>query len=166
MKKFFFLILIVGCVLQIQAQGLDRITISSGAALTPQVQATIGQVFNFCLTGGGYILQTGAQSDTSKIDDQPVGIVTHNKPSTQHSVVLYPNPVRDEINLKFVGVSEISISISIFDINGNIALSKDIMNNETVIKFDVHKLAAGAYLLNSQTSNGTTFNSISFIKTN
>ena len=60
MKQIIFIIIFIGGILQIHAQDLDRVTISSGAVLTPQVQATIGQIFNFNLSGGGYSLQTGA----------------------------------------------------------------------------------------------------------
>ena len=70
------------------------------------------------------------------------------------------------MNLKFTGISEKSVNISIFDMNGNIAFTKDITKDADVVKLNVSVLSPGSYLLNCKTGEGKILNSISFIKIN
>ena len=77
--------------------------------------------------------------------------------STKHdnTTLIYPNPVG---NLLFIKESNVSSTVSIFDISGKMVLNQRIVNNS----IDVENLESGIYFLKIETNNS--FNTYKFVK--
>lgn len=72
------------------------------------------------------IVTVGTCSDTS--DCQDVGSVGVNYVSNNNSMSIFPNPTRDNFNLKFEGEFGNDIRIDIVDVHGKLVSSRIIMN--------------------------------------
>lgn len=163
MKKILIFILFFAIIWQIDAQSLDRINFhNAGSILTPKVQAIIGETFVFNLTSSGGSLQAGGESNAADIATSNTEI----KPVDKYCIIVYPNPVQNELSLKITGITENSVVIAIYGINGNMLITKDVGNLDCITRVDVKDLPAGTYLLNCKTEAGVILNSISFIKIN
>jgi photosystem II stability/assembly factor-like uncharacterized protein len=77
----------------------------------------------------------------------------------QESVVLYPNPIRDVLNISYPSTSDANVSINIYNAIGKLALSKNITTVEGQQNFaiDVSALPAGAYFINLQQNKVRTY---------
>jgi hypothetical protein len=69
----------------------------------------------------------------------------------QTFVKVYPNPVQSVLNIEFSGKSILKASITIYDINGKLLLSKFTESNT---QLDVKQLTAGTYLIKINDENG------------
>ena len=74
-------------------------------------------------------------------------------------VTLWPNPVEDEIYIKFNGFSEFKVSV--YNLLGQEVLSKGILSNNNSL--NVTALRTGIYLLKATSKNGNS-QTIKFIK--
>ncbi len=61
------------------------------------------------------------------------------------AVQIYPNPVKDFINLSITDKALLQTDINIFDLNGKNILSQRILNSQQII--DVSKLISGIYII-------------------
>lgn len=162
MKKLIFFTLFIAGVVQINAQTLDRMNFhNAGSMLTPKVQAVIGETFVFNLTSSGGSLQAGSESSAADITTTGIAEIS---PINRFQIVAYPNPVKNELNLKIAGIGKTSVIIAIYGINGYLLITKDISDVSNDVKLDVSSLSSGSYLLICKTAEGNMFNSVSFIK--
>ena len=63
-RKIIISSVILLAVFGLQAQNLDRITISAGGSSTDEVSYSIGETFNFALADGDIVIETGSQGST------------------------------------------------------------------------------------------------------
>lgn len=87
-----------------------------------------------------------------------------NRPLQVNSLSLYPNPVKDILNISF-GVNEkLNVKIYIADINGKTVkiLSEISLKNSLKLSYDISELKSGTYFLNI--ADQTRINSSKFIK--
>jgi len=74
--------------------------------------------------------------------------------SIELSYKIYPNPVTDNLNLKLMNFEKSAYSYQLFDLNGKILESKNIVSEETSISMQA--LTSGNYLLKIvETQKGT-----------
>jgi len=146
----------------VQAQTFDRVAISSGGISSDTINATIGELFVFTVTGGGMSLDAGSQSGTNNTG----GLITTvtKTESQQTEILVYPNPVADYLNLQINGLHSENISFQVFDVGGKLVLNQNGTGNNSVYRLNVHTLSAGDYFIKGYTSQGESFNQIKFIK--
>ena len=66
----------------------------------------------------------------------------------QMKVEIYPNPVKNQLNIRFADINTDQINLTISDLSGKILLSKTVNSiNHSEFKTDVSDLKAGLYLL-------------------
>jgi len=75
--------------------------------------------------------------------------VLHNVLMDQQSVVVYPNPVLEELQVKLWSEVNEGLELQIFDITGKLLLAKDeqVLRGENQIGIDLGNLRNGLYLL-------------------
>jgi|WetSurMetagenome_2_1015567.scaffolds.fasta_scaffold93229_1 hypothetical protein len=83
---------------------------------------------------------------------------TENK---NKQIQIFPNPCRDELNLKFNSVHNNDFNFEIINLLGKIVLSGNIQNNS--LKINTSQLDSGYYILRMTNGNGE-LSTVSFIK--
>jgi hypothetical protein len=165
MKKTRILIIalfLYGFGVAMQAQTLDRISLSSGGISSDTLNATLGEIFVFSVSSGGISLVAGSQSDNSNTGGIPSS-VTQNE-TVQSAVLVYPNPVGDLLNLQINGLKSETIAFQVFDINGKVVLQQTISNTDKTYKLKVTNLTAGNYFVNGYSATGEKIRNVKFIK--
>ncbi len=78
---------------------------------------------------------------------------------------LYPNPVKNEINLKITTNKTENISITIYNSMGNMIVNKEIslIRGDNLQNFDLQQIASGVYFIKLQRLNSASY--LKFIKT-
>ena len=154
---------ILGGATSLQAQDLDRITLSAGGDATNQVSYVIGETFNFALADGNITLETGSQGSTENTGGTGGDVTKINNIESKYKVSCYPNPVKETIffNLQAKDINELTVLI--FDINGKLMQTKNTKHTE-IMKCDVQELANGTYFLSLANKNGVINGVTKFIK--
>lgn len=96
---------------------------------------------------GGALLSTGI----SKIDDIVINgsIPSGIKDLSAGKIMLYPNPVQDQLNIKFDNLSEINLEI--YDISGKVVLQEETSSGRSV---DMTTLITGLYFVQLKDMDG------------
>ncbi|MEO6949846.1 MAG: T9SS type A sorting domain-containing protein [Ginsengibacter sp.] len=89
-------------------------------------------------------------------------IVSIKSESAPNSIIIYPNPVRDILNVKLDNNSQ-AITLKIFSANGQLQLSQKYSQSLTLIPVSVKRLPAGTYHLVIEKASGEN-KTITFIK--
>jgi hypothetical protein len=164
MKKILFLLLfILPGYISCFSQTLDRITIAAGGISSDSMSATIGELFVFSMSNGGYSLDAGGQSDNKNTGGLGAGI----SPISQKDgdkVLLYPNPVKDIINIQINGSQESAIYLVIFDASGKLALQRTAKYENGLFNIGVQSLVPGIYTMNGYTNSGQRLAPVVFTK--
>lgn len=83
-------------------------------------------------------------------------------------LLVYPNPIVNEITLKYICPIKGNVSILLFDNNGRMVEQKtvacNIANSFILTKLDVSRFTKGIYRVQVITSNGSLIDSSQFIK--
>jgi hypothetical protein len=80
----------------------------------------------------------------------------------ENEVNVYPNPVRDQLNISFKAIVANNPEITIYDYNGKAVVNKTFRNSQiSNCQLDVHELNAGLYLLKITTDKQTITKKIS-----
>jgi hypothetical protein len=165
MKKIIFLFL-SGVLLSISSysQSLDRITLSSGGVSCDSMSATLGELLVFSLTNGGYSFSAGGQSDEENTGGFLVGTAPACVQKENHAISVYPNPVKEVINVKIDGSKVSALYLVLFDAGGKLVMQKTVNFENGLFVIDVHSLAAGSYSLNGYTNSGERLDPVVFTK--
>ncbi|MBN2779012.1 MAG: T9SS type A sorting domain-containing protein [Bacteroidales bacterium] len=166
MKKIFLILisLFLGITF-LQAQNLDRVTLSSGGISNEGISATIGELFVFSINADGISLDAGGQSDeedTGGIPDVPTS--NPMQIETQMQTLVYPNPVEDLLNLQINGLKSETVSFQVFDALGKLVLQQTKSSAEKIYQLDVSKLTSGNYFIKGYSTVGENIGEIKFIK--
>ena len=66
----------------------------------------------------------------------------------ENSIVIYPNPATDHLNIKVVKVAETTLSVVIYNQTGTKLLKKNYMKSQTVDdQIDISALKSGMYII-------------------
>jgi hypothetical protein len=101
----------------------------------------------------------GLRGENAVPDCTPNAIASTAKKDNALSVIseektfvkVYPNPVQSILNIEFNKLSALNKTISIYDVNGKLLLTKSATGNTQI---DVGKLTAGTYLIKINDANG------------
>ena len=104
--------------------------------------ATVSSSYAVVLSGGGC-------TDTSACYSVTVGI---NEINNLIAVKLYPNPVKNNVQLSFDKALE-HASLNVLSMDGRLLFTED-LNNQKDFQVDLRNLATGLYMLHIKTSNG------------
>ncbi len=155
------LLLLMLCIgfMQIQAQTLDRISLSAGAATGDTVNFVLGETFNFAIAKDGDIsLETGSLSseENTGSDNNFIFVETLYKLKATNC---YPNPVKDILQID-LETSVSSFNFSVFSMAGKLIERK----NSDNLRYNASKLSTGNYLLSIRNSRGEILGVTKFIK--
>jgi hypothetical protein len=103
--------------------------LSKGFAQTQNTTYTIQEILN----------------DSKNLDINTYALYPDNTIKNELTVVLYPNPVDDILNVKISGAKGEKISYTLFDISGKLISVKDEKNSSFTI--NMVSVLSGAYIL-------------------
>ncbi len=156
------IILIIGLGLSnLQAQILDRISISSGGSSTDEVSYVLGEVFNLALSDGNYTFETGTEGGTNNTGGDSYNTI--EQIATLNLISCYPNPANDIIYFNFKGKEIKNMSVQIFDISGEL-ISVEETHFGNIMTCNIQKLAPGNYFLCVTDKNGKIIGASKFVK--
>jgi len=138
--KLLFVVLIVFRMTGIQAQNSISTSGKTATGTGGSVDYSIGQVINMTNTGTNGSVSTGVQ--------QPYEIYIVNgleQTDVTLQIVVYPNPVIDQLTLKIKNNKPSIFSIQLYQADGKLIKSKKMTENKIVM--DVHELIPSTYLL-------------------
>ena len=145
MKKPILLLLFLPIWVFSSAQHLDRISMSTGGAVTNEVNYVIGETFNFTMAEGDVILETGTLG--SEDDTGGDNIYTLVQEIAVNNLIEYfPNPVNDFLNVR-TGIKEgVKINLLIYNINGQVVYKNELFNQKE-LSIDLNNFSQGIYYL-------------------
>lgn len=162
-KKLKLCVLLLGfCFAGVQAQNLDRVTISSGGDATGEVSYVIGEPFNFALAEGNITLETGSQGSI----DNTGGVANYTtieQVAELKGINCYPNPVTDIIYFNLQGEQADDLTILIFDTAGKLVQTATI-NYAEIMSCNVESLANGTYFISLGNKQGVIYGASKFVK--
>ena len=107
--------------------------------------------FYVATTSGSYavVLSSGGCTDTSACYSVTVGI---NENNSAVAVKLYPNPVKNNLQLSFEKAIDHAV-INVLSMDGRLIFAED-FSNQKDFQVDLRNLVAGLYMLHIKTSSG------------
>lgn len=118
----------------------------------PGVEVDETSDIDFNLTGeGGEVVNVEALVEDGKVKVTETGRVTSNAPNESMSFRFYPNPVKNELNLKLKNTTKV-YELIIFDMKGRINERIKLLTGKTTI--DLKHLDPGTYILRLQDEKG------------
>lgn len=145
-KTFLFLVAIYSTAAIAQTASPDVIA-TSGTSFndgTSQIDWTIGETVTATLTSGGNTLSEGFH--------QPNLMYTAiNNAETDYSVILFPNPTLDYLQLKFQNLKR-EVMVEVFSGEGKLLLNQKTSSAGDML-LDMSNYAAGTYLLSIKDSD-------------
>lgn len=146
MKKIFTLIIVSALAAGIHAQSLVNSVVASAGGFndngTISLSWTLGEIAVTTLTSGNYTLTQGFQQSWD------LGVKVEEV-KFDWSVQAYPNPVKENLNIKFTLEKPGKFSIEIMDITGKKILSREaqLIDPNQVVELDMSQYKHGIYLL-------------------
>ena len=105
-------------------------------------EPVIGLISNGESLGQGFWLGAAAS----------IVLSTEDFSSLENSITVYPNPVRDVVNLAFTDILSEEFVVQVTDISGKTILQKVFENNGLTESISVSNLSSGIYFINIQRS--------------
>ncbi|MDD4217913.1 MAG: T9SS type A sorting domain-containing protein [Bacteroidales bacterium] len=164
-KTILILISLFAGITLLQAQNLDRVTLSSGGISNEGISATIGELFVFSINADGISLDAGGQSDeedTGGVPDLPTANPLQVEQKMQ--TMVYPNPVEDLLNLQINGLKSETVAFQVFDALGKLVLQQTKSSSEKLYQLKVSELTSGNYYIRGYSVLGENIGEIKFIK--
>ena len=147
MRRFFIAFpLLLLMVAMLNAQNLDRISMSSGGAASDNVNYVLGETFNFTMaTGGsaGFSLESGSlSSEQNTGGDIPTILQEASEMPSQ--IECYPNPVSDILTVDFNGTEGVT-GVAVFNALGQMVMQTPANADKAYL--NVKTLPAGSYFV-------------------
>jgi photosystem II stability/assembly factor-like uncharacterized protein len=133
-----------------------------GSEWSAETSLTDASIFDICFPEAGLGLMGGAKGAFFATQPQlPVGIVSPDKTTNNHTLHIYPNPAANQVSLSFHLDAPAYTQIEIFDLSGRMLLQ-----TQPVFKtggmhqqqLDVSFLQKGVYLISVRTAYGLKIN--------
>lgn len=162
MKSFLLLISVLLFAKHLKAQDISKQVIgTSGETLTSTSyvlaftvgESIVGEIQNNVTLSQGFwsVLQ----------DEGTLGIDSEDE--IMEHIKIYPNPVRDYLNINVNNTLNSDVRINLYDLNGKLIVEKEI-NASMDSRLDMTKLSHGLYFLTIKTLNNRYNNTIKIIK--
>jgi len=129
---------------------ISKISFSAGNILVRKISGTTN---SFSLTGLRYLNFIDLTNEISTIEN----------PSDKTSILLYPNPSNDILNIKLLSADNHVFSIEIISVDGKVAYKEAIIMQTKYYKINVSNLPKGLYVCIIKNSNNT-FEKAIFVK--
>jgi len=147
MKKLLLLFVLISS-FRTTAQSLSPDVIATAGTSfndgTSQLDWTMGEPFTSSFSAGSDVLTQGFH--------QPNLLATSiNNVETNYSLLVYPNPSIDYIQLQFQNLKE-TVTVDLLSSDGKL-LQSSLVNTASELQMDMSKYAAGAYLLSVKDSH-------------
>jgi len=149
MKKILTIIVILLGIISINAQSVSRYAVNTAGGSVSNdeysIDYAIGEVFTASYDSDDYIITEGfIQPEVTTIVDA-INVLEDND-----NIVIYPNPVIENINLKLKGFEGKTINVRLIDITGKLRLDDEykIKNETEEIQIDAKDLSQGIYFVN------------------
>lgn len=116
------------------------------AGVLPAGQYSIKITHKGTLTGGSQnytLIVTGRKSGTAAKDDSQTKRLS--EASKRSAISVYPNPAKNEINVRLETKGEKSLTLNVFDTSGKQVISQNAADG--VNKIDISRIPAGTYTL-------------------
>ncbi len=166
MKNSLILILLISVGMGARGQSLERQVIGSGgaymAASWGSLSATTGEVAVTTLSSS-LVLTQGFQQPL------PSDVAVYNVQPNNISVKVYPVPASAQINIAITNSGGSNYKVTLFDMPGRqLQLPYQDLSSgtETMYVYDIHSLAAGAYLILVSDEHNQNVKTIKFTKLN
>ena len=163
MKKLTIFLIAFLCAWKLDAQNLDRISISTGGNATNEVNFVIGETFNFSLAKNGTVtVESGTLTSTENTGGLQ-NTVSVEKVAEIKKIACYPNPATDAIYFAINDKKQSSLIVNVFDLSGKLLLSEKTQNLD-IMKLDLQSITKGNYISTLSNSKGVVLGSFQFIK--
>lgn len=80
--------------------------------------------------------------------------VTNTNELSRNEVAVYPNPVKDILNIDFLSLADSEADILIYDLTGKQRIKTKKTNTDKILKIDTQSLKLGIYILEINSLNG------------
>lgn len=164
MKLYVFLLAAVVCTSAHAQQNLSPTVMAAGGGVSKyndiELEWTLGEFFTG--TSSAYKNMYTAGFQQPLLNKQPLQI-SDVKLGT---VSIFPNPVKDFINIHFKLTNEEPINMVLTDVYGKTLLQKSIVTKSNTSKLPVQQLIAGNYYLSLYDAKGNITNMFKIIKIN
>ena len=145
-KSILVLVSLLLYTMVVNAQNLDRISMSSGGAAGDNLNFVLGETFNFTMaTGGsdGISLESGSlSSEENTGGDIPTILQEASEMPSQ--IECYPNPVTDILTVDFNGTEGVT-GVAVFNALGQMVLQTSANGEKAYL--NVKTLPAGSYFV-------------------
>jgi len=145
------LFFIINTVFSIAQTVTPEEVVSAGASFSnsyAQITWTMGGMQSATFNNGHTIITEGFIQPILSIET-----LTKNVEDNSYSVNVYPNPVKNNLNIKFNIDKKEDLLIYLYDLNGKQILTKT-LNNKNTEKINFEKYNNGIYFLKTISSDG------------
>lgn len=107
----------------------------------------------------------GPEAEQPETNEQALITEEQNADVTAQELIVFPNPVRDWVNIQFMGNGE-KMTVSLLNMNGQLEAQNQYtaQNGINLVKLPVGELPAGVYFLNIQMGETNTFHKIEIVQ--
>lgn len=145
-KKIIISIVFLLAVIGLQAQNLDRITISAGGNATDEVSYSIGETFNFAVADGDIVIETGSQGSTGNTGGNNNFVKVETVVTGNNQLSVYPNPTNATVYFNAGKVDNGNLQVVITDITGKQVVTKSV-SKSVIMDCDLSSLTSGNYIM-------------------
>ncbi len=156
------LLLLLG--LGAMAQTVSQAALTSGSSSFSQTNLnysyTIGGVFSGTISNGASFTQGFQQPE----------LIGNKKNSSKNyfKVQLFPNPVIDNLNIRFYKLNESEIIVNVFDMSGKVVKTQSYVTSENepskMVRIDLSNLQSGNYIVSLSSKQNIPFVSFKTMK--
>ena len=153
MKRITFSIVILLWIFAINAQSIDLFVIAStGNFMSNQdvsLSATLGEVMTETYSAGEIILTQGFQQSGLTVETYV------NERGSEWDILVFPNPVTDELRIDFSGDYQGEIYIELFDLKGRKIIHRSMEKSSFrhLYTQSIYSIEKGIYILKITTSD-------------
>lgn len=164
MRKFYFLLVsALACTSAFAQQNVSPSVLAAGGGVSKykdiELEWTLGEFFTG--TSSAYNNLYTAGFHQPMLNKQPF---KDNLPAG--TVTVFPNPVKDVINLNFQLAQSTMVKMVLSDINGKALLERNLQSKANIARIPVQQFVAGNYFITLYDETGTVTNVFKIIKLN
>lgn len=127
---------------KINHNGTIDTSFNIGTGPNDLVRETYVQQDGKILIGGDFTTYNG--NSINRIARLGNSVLSTNTSTLTHGITIYPNPVKDKVNIKLNDPSEMGAIVAIYTLTGQLLKSEEITESKTI---DLNFLTSGMYLL-------------------
>jgi len=79
-------------------------------------------------------------------------------------IIVYPNPVSDFLNVRFIATEKIDLIIELIDLNGKVLLNEKVVTDQFITQINFKYVKPGSYFLRLRKTTGELIESYKILK--